>query len=194
MATVFFWGGRTAIPHSPLVDLANDAVLLAQNARVTAEVALLQAISHTKRAIFDSKAAVLGYGRIGKMLARHLQALGAPVKVGARRENVRFEAQKAGFSAFLPDDPALFADVDVVFNTIPSPIVTPRTLAALREPTLYLELASAPGGLSVEGKHHPLLEVVDCGGLPGRFCPNSAGKFLAQAVICHLGEEGEQTW
>ena len=102
--------------------------------------------------------------------------------------------KKAGFSAFLPDDPALFADVDVVFNTIPSPIVTPRTLAELREPTLYLELASAPGGLSEEGKHHPLLEVVDCGGLPGRFCPNSAGKFVAQAVICHLGEEGEQTW
>ena len=190
--TVFSWGGHLPIPHSQrVVNLAEDEVLLTENARATAEIALLQAISHAGRAIFDSKAAVLGYGRIGSVLCRHLSSLGCPVKVGVRRENVRLEARKAGFSAFSLSDPALFSDVDLIFNTIPASVVDAKSLVALRRPACYLELASAPGGLSADAKSHPLLGVVDSAGLPGRFCPESAGKFLAQAVMCHLEAKGE---
>ena len=193
--TVFYWGARLPIPHSHrVVNLAEDEVLLSENARATAEVALLQAISQAGRAIFDSKAAVLGYGRIGSVLCRHLSSLGCPVKVGVRRENVRLEARKAGFSAFSLADPALFSDVDLIFNTIPATVVEEKSLVALRRPACYLELASAPGGLSAGAKAHPNLRPVDGGALPGRFCPESAGKFLAQAVICHLEAKGERRW
>jgi len=165
-----------------IIDLAYDEIYLNNNARATAEAALLVAMNESKKAFFKMRCSVLGYGRIGKILTHHLTALGAKVFIGARRKEVQKEAIENGHSVFCPTDPILFSDTDLIFNTIPSPILTEEKLKNASKNLLYIELASSPGALD----SRPPFRVIKAGGLPGKYCQESAGEFLAEAVIRHM--------
>ncbi len=183
--TVFGWGADKSgmFAKNRTVDLSKDEVLVAQNARATAEAALMVALTHSQKAFFKSKCVVVGYGRIGSYLASNLLALGAEVRVGARREESRTSAQVAGCAVFSPEDARLFCGADVVFNTVPEPILSKKQLQSLPKEAIFIELASAPGALAWQ---NPPFTVVKAPSLPGRFCSQSAGQFLAEAVLTHL--------
>lgn len=188
-ATVFLWGQPKDGTFANLMtyNLEQDAVLVAQNARATAEAAMLLALKESGKALFCTKSAILGFGRIGSRLADNLLALGGEVRVGARREESRKSAALLGCAAFLPNDEALFSGVDVIFNTVPAPILSAQTLAKLDKNVIFIELASPPGAL--DGRKVPC-RVVNGASLPGRFCHQSAGAFVAQAVLDQLMKEG----
>lgn len=188
--TVFLWGQEKSgmFAKHRIVDLSKDPICVGQNARATAEAALTVAMTHSQKAFFTAKCAVVGYGRIAGHLCANLLALGAEVRVGARREESRKSAQALGCAVFSPDDPRLFSGVDLVFNTVPEPILSQKQWKELSKEAVFVELASEPGGLA--GQSHPF-SVVKAPSLPGRCCPKSAGQFLGQAVLRHLMSEKE---
>lgn len=188
--TVFVWGRDKSeiFVKNRTIDLSKNETLVAQNARATAEAALSLAMKHSQKAFFKTRCVIVGYGRIGSHLASHLLSLGAEVRVGARRKESRKSAQVAGCDVFSIEDVRLFAGADLVFNTVPEPILSKKLLELLPKEAIYIELASAPGGLSYKD---PPFAVVPAPSLPGRFCPKSAGQFLAQAVLSHLLSEKE---
>jgi hypothetical protein len=57
-------------------DYYDSEALTVKNAVLTAEAAIAIAVSCTDFSLFGSKSLVLGYGRIGRQLARYLKALG----------------------------------------------------------------------------------------------------------------------
>ncbi len=189
-ATVFLWGApkNGTFSRCRTYDLAQDEILVRQNARITAEAALILAMRESGKALFGTRSAILGFGRIAGQLSMNLLSLGGEVRVGARRQESRRSAALLGCSAFLPNDRALFSDVDLIFNTVPAPILSPETLSAIDKNAVFIELASPPGAL---GENKAPCKVVDGASLPGRFCPKSAGEFLAHAVIGRLHAEGE---
>ena len=81
---------------SRAIDYYENQILKLQNAYITAEAALMTAMELTDCTLRGTSAAVLGYGRIGKYLARLLHTLGASVTVCARREDALFEAAAEG--------------------------------------------------------------------------------------------------
>ena len=189
-ATVFLWGrprDGTFDGHH-CYDLALDPLLLRQNARATAEAALILAMKEGGRALFCTRSAILGFGRIAGQLAMDLLSLGTEVRVGARREESRRSAALLGCTAFSPEEKALLAGADLIFNTVPAPVLTPDALSAIDKNALYIELASPPGGI---GQEECPCKWVNGASLPGRFCPKSAGDFVAQAVLCQLQGQGE---
>ena len=147
---IFLWGKeKFNIQQAHVViDLSKDNICLEENAKATAHAALFLAINHSQKALFRCTAAVVGYGRIGKELATALSQLGANVRVGARREESRLAADAKGYKTALPTDTKLFSEADLVFNTVPSPILSARMLGALAPGAVYLELASPPYGLT----------------------------------------------
>ena len=77
---------------------------------------------------------------------------------------------------------------DVIFNTVPAPVLTAQALSRQRWGTLLLELASPPGGIDREAARRFGLRVVDAPGLPGRLSPKAAGELIKEAVYAMMEE------
>ena len=72
-------------PAQTVLDYFHDEFLTAANAAITAEGALLLAMEQLPVTLADTPVLVIGWGRIGQLLSRKLQALGAHVTASARR-------------------------------------------------------------------------------------------------------------
>ena len=159
-------------------DLLRDPLFTAENGRLTAEAALVLVMEQTGRSLFRKACAVLGYGRIAGPLASLLKGLGAEVTVAARRPEVLAQAEGLGFRT--ASFAAAAGKARFVFNTVPAPVLAAEEAAALSPEALWIELASAPGGLPAGRK--PPCAVLPAGGLPGRLLPLSAARALYTAI------------
>ena len=161
------------------VDLLADPETAAQNARLTAEAALLLVQTERGESLCGRRCAVVGFGRIGQCLARLLAAHGAAVTLLSETEEKRALARALGYAA-LPPEEARAADPAFLFNTAPARLLPERTLEALSPALLWVELASAPGGLPGTPQRFPVLPA---GGLPGKLLPVSAAEALYRGIL-----------
>lgn len=153
------------------LDLRKDPLFLAKNAAITAECALQAAMPCLTTTLRDTSALILGWGRIGKCLAKLLQDIGTPVTIAARKKADRAMAEALGYRS------VDFSELDreasrhrLLFNTVPDGI----TLSSPSPDCVKIDLASPPG-----------LQGCDCipaRGLPGKYAPESAGKLIAERV------------
>ena len=162
-----------------VTDLLFDPAVKAANGRLTAEAAVELAAERLEGSLFGQPCLVLGYGCVGKPLAALLAAHHAQPTVVARRASVRAEAVQSGCLAC--DFPNLPAAQRVVFNTIPAPAVKLAALNALERDCLWVELASAPGGLPTD--YSPAFSVMAANSLPGRRLPRSAAAVLLDGIL-----------
>ena len=163
-----------------------------KNAIPTAEGALAIAMQELPVTLYGSRAAVLGYGRIGEVLAARLREMGSYVTVFARRAEQRVRAELALHSVgSLPlaiggDSLAALAACRVVFNTVPHRILTEELLPFLRGDCLLIDLASPPGGIDFGAAQRLGFSSVWATALPGKVAPESAGEILAKTVLALL--------
>lgn len=163
-----------------------------RNAVPTAEGALKIAMEARKETVCGMRASVLGFGRIGKLLAKDLLALGAEVAVFARRSEARALAEALGAKAHSFE--ALGAEIsrfDCIFNTVPEKVLSPGTLSKIKKDAPIIELASPPGGIDAEEAAKAGLMLIAAGGLPGKLMPKSAGKII-YTTISEMMEEEEK--
>ena len=172
-------------PCGQISDLLADPGVAAVNGRLTAEAALALAEERMEGSLFGRPCLVLGYGRIGKPLAALLRGRHAAVTVAARRPGVRAEAAQSGCEVC--DFTALRRSFSAVFNTVPAAALSAAALRALGPDCLWVELASAPGGLPA--LCHPDFPVLPAASLPGRCLPRSAAAALLEGILRR--EEGQ---
>lgn len=171
-----------------LKDIQQEEDYVQQNALISAEGAVYAAMAHTDFALRNARCAVVGYGRIAKELTRLLLSLGAEVHVAARKKRARLFAWLRGARTFHTEDLlSAFDGVQIVFNTVPSPIITPEALSALSPETLLIELASPPYGFDMEAARKLQLNAILESGIPARYAPRTAAVLLADYL-----EAGEQ--
>lgn len=115
------------------------------NAVPTAEGAIRAAMGLDGRSLASRQVAVMGFGRVGTVLALRLKGYGCATRVLDARPLARIQARALGLDA-AGLIPAALHGVEVVFNTIPVPVVAPDWLAALGG-AWFLELASPPGAV-----------------------------------------------
>ena len=107
-----------------LVDYFLRPELACLNAVPTAEGCLALLMQLRQRTIWESEFLVLGYGRIGRAVARRLQALGGQVTIAARAPEQRAAARCAGLHAApLTALEQLLPHFDAGINTIPAPVL-----------------------------------------------------------------------
>ena len=158
--------------------LLKDPMFLAKNAAITAECALRAAAPYITATFAESPALILGWGRIGKCLAKLLAGIGCPVTVAARKETDRAMAEALGHRAV--DFSGIEKELRnhrILFNTVAEGI----SLTGHYDHCVILDLASLPG-LTCEG-------VIAARGLPGKYAPESAGKLIAETVRRRIKEE-----
>lgn len=154
-------------------DLLEDALYLAENAQITAYCAVRLASEKLPVTLNGCPVLVLGWGRIGKCLARLLQAMGARVSVYARKEQDRAMALALGYD--LGDLHYGLCRYRVIFNTVPFMMLPKDSVAFCSDDCLKIELASSPGIDSPD--------VIKAGGLPNKYAPESSGTLIAKTVL-----------
>jgi dipicolinate synthase subunit A len=166
-----------------LVELFERDDVAIFNSIPTAEGALMLAIQNTDITIHDSTALVLGFGRTGITMARVLQGLGANVRVGLRKEEHFARAYEMKFDPFYTDNlQSLVSNADLVFNTVPSLLITAQVIASMPQRTVIIDLASKPGGTDFRFAERRGIKAILAPGLPGIVAPKTAGRILASIV------------
>ena len=161
----------------PLLDYFQRPELECLNAVPTAEGCLALLLQLRRRTIWESDFLVLGYGRIGRAVARRLDLLGGHTTVAARSAVQRANARCAGHRA---------APLDRL------PVVLPRKmLEKLPRGALIIDLASLPGGTDFDAAEALGLRAEHALALPGKCAPDTAGALIAQTVLTILQERGD---
>lgn len=169
--------------------LARDDVAI-YNSIPTVEGALMMAIQNTDITLHGSTVIVLGLGRVGMTLARTLQGLGARVRIGVRRSEHLARAHEMNAESFFFDRlPSYVKDADIVFNTVPSLVVTAEVIKQMPAHTLIIDLASKPGGTDFRYAEKRGIKAMLAPSLPGIVAPKSAGRILAVTLSQLIKEQ-----
>lgn len=166
-----------------LVELLDRDDVAIYNSIPTAEGALMMAIQNTDITIHGSICMVLGIGRTGMTMARTLKGLGATVKVGIRKPEHFARAWEMGFAPFyLSELSHQVTNIDLLFNTIPTMIVTAQIIANIPHRAVIIDLASKPGGTDFRFAEKRGVKAMLAPGLPGIVAPKTAGRIIANTV------------
>ncbi len=154
------------------------------NAVPTAEGVVQVLIEELPVTIHGMKCAVLGYGRVGKVLADTLASLGADITVFARREN-SFAEIYANSMTYKHFD-ALereYNDFDALINTVPVKVLGSEQLSKLNPECVLIEVASAPFGIDFQVAKERAFKVIKAGSLPGKVAPKTAGEIIGRSIL-----------
>jgi dipicolinate synthase subunit A len=126
-------------------DYDSDRELMLMRGPAIVEGSLQKAIEATEVTIHDAKVVVVGFGNIGRLLARALSGLGAHVHVAARNRVQRAAAYADGHLPLtLEELPALAPSLDMVFSTVPAAVIGRSVLERLPKGSLVLDIAPPP--------------------------------------------------
>lgn len=175
------------------VDLMRRADFVTGNAAITAEGALWRLMEESERTVQGLRVLVCGWGRIGKLLALRLTALGANVSAASRRDEERAMIEALGLEALeycrLEGSIGSF---DAVVNTVPARVITDPMLCMMADGAIVMELASPPGGFDRKLAENIGLRVLHAPGLPGVYAPESAAALIKETLYKVISEGEER--
>ena len=169
--------------NSEIIDLLEREELVVLNTISTAEGAIQIAMEETIKTLHSSNVLVLGYGRVGKILANMLKGLGANVYCEARK-NVDLAWIKAyGYEPVtLKKLNENLNKFDIIMNTIPALILTEKELKYLKKDCLLIDLASNPGGIDREEAKKQGIKTIWALSLPGKVAPLTSAEFIKDTI------------
>lgn len=172
------------------VNLWEDERLLLENAWLTAEAAAGIAAGHIGGALCGISCGVVGYGRIGRALTNILIRLGADVRVFTGSAAKMEQIIKAGAAAMdVREIAAGIRDRRFIFSTVPACVLDADVLGCVSKDAFIMDLASPPYGVNLDAAMALGIRAWREPGLPGRYCPLSAGRAIFNAVMRWEEEE-----
>ena len=175
------FGNHPGCKKHKCIDLLQDPLYLSENAAITAHCALCIAMENLTVTLQDCPVLVIGWGRIGKCLARLLRLLGANVSIAARKESDRALTAALGYQALnISGENLDLSSFRVIYNTAPFMVLPEERLTSCRKDCLKIDLASVQG---IGGT-----DVLWARGLPNLDAPESSGKLMAKIIRKELEE------
>lgn len=173
-----------------VVDYFEREELAVLNAVATAEGALQIVFEETSIMLSGAKCLVIGFGRIGKLVAHRLRGMGAYVTVSARKYEDMAWIRAYGYeSEHTGELDGKLGEYDVVINTVPSLVLDQSRLGELKEGCLCLDLASKPGGVDFAAAARMNVKAVWALSLPGEVAPTSCGEIIRDTVYNIIKEK-----
>ena len=172
-----------------IIDIMKREELAVLNTISTAEGTIEIAISNTNKILHGSNVLVLGFGRIGKVLARKLSGLSAKVTCAARKDEdlawIRAYGHRATNINSLGEN---LSKYDVIINTVPHLILTEEKLEYVKDDCLLIDLASNPGGIDKKAVKDRNLKLIWALALPGKVAPVTTAEFIKDTIYNILKE------
>ena len=164
-----------------LIETAELDEIAIPNSIPTAEGAIQIAVKETDFTLDGAMVVVLGYGRVGEVLSKKLRALNSNVQVVNRGSNRKNLAETDGFvTANWENLASVLRDGDIIYNTVPSLVITEEILAQMKKEAIIVDLASRPGGTDFTAAEKYGIKAILASGLPGKVAPKFAGELLAK--------------
>ena len=172
-----------------IIDIMKREELAVLNTVATAEGAIEIAIANTNKIIHGSKVLILGFGRIGKVLARKMSGLSAKVTCAARKEEdlawIRAYGHNETNINVLGEN---LAEFDIIVNTVPHLILNKERLQYVKDECLLIDLASNPGGIDKKEAKERNLKLIWALALPGKVAPITTAEFIKDTIYNILKE------
>lgn len=169
-------------------DYNKNEAFCQKNAYLTAEGAIALYKEKSEVALYNARVLIVGYGRIGKALHNVLNALGSKVTVCCRSDVNKAQAQATGAKCIGFSDLSEKTYYDAIFNTVPKVVFTKQELDVIDSDTVFMDLASFPGGVDSHYAKHRNLNIIDGRGLPGKYSVKTAGYLIGETVLRIIGE------
>lgn len=171
-------------------DLLKREEMAVLNAIPTAEGAIQVAMEEMPVTIHGSRSFVLGFGRVGKTLAKMLDGIGAETYVAARKYSDFAWIKSYGYNIVpLNELCEHIKNADIIFNTIPHLILDKEMLKRVRTDCLIIDLASKPGGVDFEKAKEYGIKTKWALSLPGKVAPLTAAGILKDTINNIVNEQ-----
>ena len=165
--------------HNQVIDFMKKEEFAILNAIPTAEATIEIILKNTKKILQNSNCFIMGFGRIGKVLAYRLKGLSAKVTCMITREVEKAWAIAYGYEAIsienLQKNCTKLKQYDIIINTIPK-IILKEELKEIKKETLVIDLASKPYGIDRKIAEQEKLNFIEALGLPRKISTNNISK------------------
>mgnify|MGYP004600809561 FL=1 len=166
-----------------IIDIMKREELAVLNTIATAEGTIQIAIENTNKIVHGSEVLILGFGRIGKVLARKLAGLSAKVTCAARKDEDLAWIQAYGHKATnINTIGENLRQYDIIINTVPHIILNEERLQYVKNECLLIDLASNPGGIDKKAVKDNQLKFVWALSLPGKVAPTTSAEFIKDTI------------
>lgn len=173
-----------------IIDLIKCEELAILNSISTAEGTIQIAMEETDFTLHGSNILILGFGRIGKVLSKMLNSIGANVYCEARKSEDLAWIETYGYNPVpLSELNNSLSDKNIIINTIPSLILDENRLKLIKKDSLIIDLASKPGGVDFEIAKNLGIKVIWALALPGKVAPFSAGECIKQTIYNEIKDK-----
>lgn len=176
--------------YNRIVDYMNREDLSLKNAVPTAEGAIQIALDELPITLSGLRVLIVGMGRIGTALAEILKGFGADITVAVRNAKGAGKARVIGVKSVCTKD--MDTDYGLVFNTAPELVFNRELLQKFDDDTLFIDLASRPGGFDFGSAVELNKKVIWALGIPGKTAPITAGEIVAETIINILSEGDDE--
>lgn len=180
---------RCILSEHEVIDYLLSEELNLKNAVPTAEGAVQLALEEMPETLNGTDVLIVGMGRIGTALAQILKGFGANVTAAVHNQRGAAKARLQGINS-IPTR-RLNGNYSLVFNTVPKMIFDRKMLEKFNDQTLFIDLASKPGGIDFDAAVEHGIKAIWALGLPGKTAPVTSGEIIAETVQSILTERGE---
>ena len=171
------------------IDLQKREEFTVLNTISTAEGTIQIAMEETQRTIHGSKILIMGFGRIGKVLAKMLDGIGAKVSCEARKNEDIAWIKAYGYEPIhLNDVNDNLDQFDVIINTIPFQVLDEERLSLVKKDVVLIDIASNPGGIDRMAAKKKDLKLIWALSLPGKVAPLTSAEFIKETIYHVLKE------
>ena len=167
-----------------ILDILKREELAVLNAISTAEGAIEIAIHETPKNLHGNNVLVLGFGRVGKILAKMLDGIGAHVACEARKTTDLAWIKAYGYEPInLIELKENLSRFDIIINTIPYVLLNKEMLQEVKKDAFIIDLASHPGGVDKQAVKELGIQFNWALSLPGKVSPITSAEFMKETLI-----------
>ena len=171
------------------IDLIKREEFSVLNAISTAEGTIEIILRETEITLHGSKVLVMGFGRVGKVLAHKLYGLGAKVYCEARKNEDIAWIKAYGYNPIeLKELDKYIGEFEVIVNTIPFEVLNEQKLNLVKKDVLLIDLASNPGGIDRKVAKDKKLKFIWALSLPGKVAPTTSAEYIKETLENALNE------
>lgn len=171
------------------IDLQKREEFTVLNTIATAEGTIQIAMEETQRTIHGSNVLVMGFGRIGKVLSKMLDGIGAKVYCEARKNEDIAWIKAYGYEPIhLNNLNENLCKFDVIINTIPFQVLDNERLNLVKKDVVLIDIASNPGGIDRKAAKEKELKLIWALSLPGKVAPLTSAEFIKETIYHVLKE------